>query len=59
MPFSGIRNEGYVQYEIDHGGHPTIVDFIKYYFDADSIVAFSELSGNGGGGHSRITALRQ
>jgi hypothetical protein len=48
-----------VLYEVDHGGHPTIVDFIKYNLDTESIVAYSESSGNGGGGHTRITALRK
>jgi hypothetical protein len=58
IPFSGLRNDGYVLYSIDFAGHPSFHQYIKYYFDSDSIVTYSESSGNGGGGYTRITAVR-
>ncbi|MDF1695147.1 MAG: hypothetical protein P1U56_04920 [Saprospiraceae bacterium] len=56
VPFSELLGQDYVLYRIDHD-YPRNIDFIRYYFNTDSIVTYSESGGNGGYGYTQISAL--
>jgi len=56
LPFKEERHEDFVLFEIDHG-YPLDSDYLKYFFDNDSIFIYSASGGNGGGGSTTIKAV--
>lgn len=58
LPFVPERHEDFVLYEIDHN-YPPNTDYLKYYFENDSIIIYSSSGGNAGGGNRTIKALHE
>lgn len=58
IPFSELYTEGHVLYRIDHS-YPRDIDYVRYFFEDGSIVTYRESGGNGGGGYTKITAVKK
>ncbi len=56
LPFVDERKDGFILFEINHS-YPQDADYLKYFFDTDSIHIYSSSGGLGGGGHFNIKAI--